>query len=143
MRISEHIYKCMKKYQLDYSELDTFERDKICQKVYLRYIDFNKRGRCLWEKLIDFEVVQDPAAWRIIKEFVKKDNCLVFFDEEDDKKMLEFHTGEDLNFMLSETWGFEFYVTNEQASFLFCFNHHDILYACGTAGIWLKRSYML
>lgn len=40
--------------------------------------------------------------------------------------------------MLSETWGFEFYVTNEQASFLFCFSHHDILYACGDVKIWLK-----
>ena len=42
IRISKHIYDSMKKYQLDYSELDIMERDNICQRVYRKNIDFNK-----------------------------------------------------------------------------------------------------
>lgn len=47
--------------------------------------------------------------------------------------MFLIRTGEDLNYLLSETYGFEFYITDKECSYLLCFNHHDILYGCGRA----------
>ena len=40
--------------------------------------------------------------------------------------------------MLEETYGYEFYVTDEECTYLICFNHHDILYTCGRAIKWLE-----
>ena len=32
----------------------------------------------------------------------------------------------------------EFYITNETYEYLLCFNHHDVLFATGTAEAWLS-----
>ena len=45
---------------------------------------------------------------------------------------------DDLVAVLGETYGFEFYVTNKEKSYLLVFNHHDILMACGDAKNWLN-----
>lgn len=51
--------------------------------------------------------------------------------------MFLIRSGEDLNYLLSETYGFEFYITDKECSYLLCFNHHDILYGCGRAEGWI------
>lgn len=33
----------------------------------------------------------------------------------------------------------EFYVTNKNNEYLLCFNHHDVLIACGDATEWIKK----
>lgn len=44
-----------------------------------------------------------------------------------EKEMFLIQSGTDLDYILSETYGFEFYITNKQCSYLLCFNHHNIL----------------
>jgi hypothetical protein len=39
--------------------------------------------------------------------------------------------------VLAESTGFEFYLTDIDATFLLCFNHHDFLIAAGDARPWL------
>ena len=62
----------------------------------------------------------------------------MFFNESDEKKSFLFKNGDDLVAVLGETYGFEFYVTNKEKSYLLVFNHHDILMACGDAKNWLN-----
>lgn len=35
----------------------------------------------------------------------------------------------------------EFYVTNKNNEYLLCFNHHDVLIACGDATEWIKNRF--
>jgi len=45
------------------------------------------------------------------------------------KKSFLFKNGDDLVAVLGETYGFEFYVTNKEKSYLLVFNHnHSIIY---------------
>ena len=52
--------------------------------------------------------------------------------------MFEVSSGDALDLLLGETTGFEFYVTDADASYLVCFNHHDFLVCLGDARGWLK-----
>ena len=40
--------------------------------------------------------------------------------------------------LLSEMSLEEFYITDDEISYLLCFSHHDILYAAGAAKGWLE-----
>ncbi len=90
------------------------------------------------KKINDYVSVCDSNGWQWINEFVGKEESIMFFNESDEKKSFVFKDGADLTTVLSETYGFEFYVTNKQTSFLIAFNNHDYLIACGTAKKWLK-----
>jgi hypothetical protein len=57
----------------------------------------------------------------------------MFFNLPDEKAAFTFNKGDDVVSVLSETYGFEFYLTNRCAEYLICFNHHDVLIACGSA----------
>ncbi len=48
-------------------------------------------------------------------------------------------SGDDLNYILSETCGYEFYITNFICSYLICYNHHDVLIGCGQAEKWIEK----
>ena len=95
---------------------------------------------CLkWEKLRYFDSIIDKDGWSYINEFVSDNACIMFFNEFDEKKMFKIKNGNDLYFLLSETSGFEFYITDSNYSYLICFNHHDILYGCGKASYWVDK----
>jgi hypothetical protein len=51
--------------------------------------------------------------------------------------MFQVPSGSSLDQLLSNTFGFEFYVTDLNADYLICFNHHDVLVGCGNAQQWL------
>ena len=61
------------------------------------------------------------------------------FNPRDGAEVFHFASGEALDEVLADTFGFELYVTDEEASFLLCFNHHDFLLASGKAVEWLRR----
>lgn len=63
----------------------------------------------------------------------------MFFNDFDEKAMFKIKNGMDLDFLLSGTSGFEFYVTDLEYSYLICFNHHDMLYGCGKAIQWIEK----
>ena len=138
-KISNHICKELEGSKVIIERLELNEKEKILSLVLKKYVDFNKKGIWLWEKFIHHEALNDNMAWNYIKDFVKDKECVIFFNQQEDKEMFLIHSGEDLNYILSETFGFEFYITNQQASYLLCFNHHNILYGCGSAEKWINN----
>lgn len=88
--------------------------------------------------MLEYSCISDTDAWRLLKKLVKS-KCVLFFNKSDEKSMFLINSGNDLDFILSETYGFEFYVTDLDCSYLLCFNHHDILYGCGAAYDWVKH----
>lgn len=115
--------------------------DNICFKIRKNidelYINKKERGVWLWEKLNCFDSICDKDGWKYIKEFVSEKSCVLLFNEFDEKAMFKLKNGNDLFCLLSETSGFEFYLTDINCSYLLCFNHHDILYGCGNAINWI------
>ncbi|MCR4801871.1 MAG: hypothetical protein K5895_02540 [Lachnospiraceae bacterium] len=93
----------------------------------------------LWEKLVNYEALSDSEGWSYIQNYVSDESCIMFFNQFDEKKMFIIANGKDLQYILSETSGFEFYITDIKCSYLICFNHHDILYGCGDAMKWIRN----
>lgn len=137
-KISTHICNKLKESNVIIKKLELNETKDILDLILKKYIDISTKGVWLWEKFIHYEVFNDDMAWSYIKDFVKNNECIMFFNQEEEKEMFLIQSGNDLNYVLSETCGFEFYITNKQCSYLLCFTHHNILYGCGIAEKWIK-----
>lgn len=64
---------------------------------------------------------------------------IMFFNKSDDKNAFLIPNGTELYKILEDSFGFEFYITNQNHSYLLCFNHHDILYGSGEAKKWVSE----
>ena len=115
---------------------------KIRTKIRSRFAKkHTTTNRWLWEHLDDDKTynVQNPEAWQWIDEFIEGDEIFMFFDEYESNALIKFDNVHDLVKILGETSHFEFYLTNQQTTYLLCFNHHDFLIGAGTAKIWLEK----
>ena len=92
----------------------------------------------LWDNFKDYTCVNHKEAWSWIKDFIKNTKCIMFFNYQDEKEVFLLDDGNVLQSLLSETDNFEFYITNEAYKYILCFNHHDTLFATGTAMAWLS-----
>jgi hypothetical protein len=105
-------------------------------RVFSRYAS-PTRGGALWERLADVVSVQDADGWKRIAEYAGDHPGILFFNSEDEPAMFEFTRRRDVVAVLAECTGFEFYLTDIEATFLLCFNHHDFMIAAGDARSWL------
>ena len=62
--------------------------------------------------------------------------CLMFL--EGARSMWKFRNGLDLLRVLRDCPAMEFYVSDEEASYLLCHNHHDFVIGWGTASRWVE-----
>ncbi len=92
----------------------------------------------MWEDLSDCASVQDADGWQWISRFVGPRACVLLFDVAEEVEMFDVPSGEALESLLANTFHFEFYVTDVDASYLICFNHHDMLIGCGSARAWVE-----
>lgn len=138
-KISTHIYNELKGSNIEVKKIEPEKRVKILDSIVKKYIDINRRGIWLWEKFVQYETLSDDMAWSYIGSFVKDNDCIMFFNQDEEKEMFLIQGGNALNYILSETYGFEFYITDKESSYLICFNHHNILYGCGIAEKWIKN----
>jgi hypothetical protein len=97
-----------------------------------------RRFLFLWERLDYQAAVRTSLGWQYIGEFVGPRPALVLFNPAYDLGIIAFDTGNDLTLAIGESFGFEFYVTDAQATYLLCFNHHDFLIGSGTAVTWIE-----
>src|SRR5262249_46149419 len=87
-------------------------RSEVIRKFALR------RGRPLWENLANSASLQDPDGWRLIDSYLSGNPFILFFDEEEDKQMIEFPAQSRLVPILEECPGFEFYLTDRETTYL-------------------------
>ena len=81
----------------------------------------------IWEQFKECSHYQNSDAWSKIGDYVKENNCIMFFNKCDDEHA----------FLIA--FGFEFYITDRDQSYVICFNHHDVLYGCGAAREWVEE----
>nr|WP_243237449.1 hypothetical protein [Heliobacterium chlorum] len=72
----------------------------------------------LWENLKESFGVTNKDAWRLIRDFIGEAVSVMFFNQSDEKIGFVFRNGNDVVCLLSETYGFEFYLTNRDAEYL-------------------------
>lgn len=137
-KISDQIFRVVKEGSIKFIEIEMYEKKRILEQIRLKYVNDKIKGSWMWEKLNTPMVLCDKDAWSYLKNFIGNDECIIFFNQEDDERMFCISNGEDLDYILSETYGFEFYITNRLSEYLFCFNHHNILYGCGSAKNWMN-----
>lgn len=119
-------------------ELKDRKKNDIRKLIISRYTkDYDTHY--IWKGLKEDYSIQDPEGWRLIHEFIKDLESILFFDEDEETSMFLFEDGAKIVQVLSESVGFEFYITNKAADFLICFNHHDFLIVAGTAVNWLQE----
>jgi hypothetical protein len=93
----------------------------------------------VWETASECASVQNPDGWRWISRFVGTRPCILLFDIVEEVEMFQIPSGGALESLLTNTYAFEFYITDIDAAYLICFNHHDMLICCGTARAWLEE----
>jgi hypothetical protein len=130
-KIGEEVKRAAAVLDIDITELS---RDVSLEIIRIITEKYTKGHSCfLWDDLTDYVCVNNSDAWSWINEYIGNTETVMFFNESDEKKSFLFKNGDDLVAVLGETYGFEFYVTNKEKSYLLVFNHHDILMACGDA----------
>lgn len=128
-----------KNVNIDIRELNDKERDFIIKSIKEKYTSNIYSDLFLWEYFEDYLSVQDENGWKYIEQFVGNNKCIVFFNKSQEKAFIELNSGRDLNEMIGEMYGFEFYVTDKDSSYLICFSEHDILYGLGKAKNYINK----
>lgn len=108
--------------------------DKICNKFIMQNYAYP-----IWEHINDAISIQNPDAWKYIKDFIGNNKVILFLEKKEDTFACLIQNGKDLNRLLSETFGFVFYLTNSTFEYLICFNDHDFLIGSGTAKILIEQ----
>ncbi|OPX44210.1 hypothetical protein CLHUN_17640 [Ruminiclostridium hungatei] len=119
-------------------EVQVSDIDNIVSQAIDKFAGGNKVIP-FWENLIDYISINNKDAWLWIGELIGDTETIMFFNTSDEKAAFAFNNGDNVVSVLSETYGFEFYLTNRATEYLLCFNHHDVLIACGNAIKWLKK----
>jgi hypothetical protein len=92
-------------------------------------------SRFPWER--GGEGKQTPDGWELIPKYVGANVCLMFLENADE--IWKFQSGADLLLVLNDCSALEFYVCDEDASYLLCHNHHDFVIGWGGASQWVER----
>lgn len=135
MRIVDEITAVEREHSLGIQPLAVSERDPLRHLLRSQY---GATGNRMWETLSDCAAIHDREGWQWIGRFVGARECILLFDANEEPEMFRVPSGSALDSLLQNSNGFEFYVTEVGATYLVCFNHHDVLVCCGSAQAWLE-----
>jgi len=93
----------------------------------------------IWDNLKDWVGIDYKFSWEWFPEILPEGKILFFFDPSDDNQAFIFRNAKQLVNVLNNCYRFTFYITDDQFSFLFCYNDHDNLIACGSGKKWLTE----
>jgi hypothetical protein len=145
--IREQIITATKSQNIKIREIEIEEIEFLINQLKNKFATANdpsivlpeEKNVLLWETLKDDESVRHKEAWRWLDDLIGNNESIMFFNPSDEATAFLFNKGDDIVSILNETFGFEFYLTNQDTEYLVCFNHHDVLIACGLARDWLNN----
>ena len=135
--IAKEINRVIGVYHLKSHILSGQYTDDFRERIVKRYCDTNMTF--IWEQFKECSHYQNSDAWSKSGDYVKENNCIMFFNKCDDEHAFLIANGVELQTILGESFGFEFYITDRDQSYVICFNHHDVLYGCGAAREWVEE----
>lgn len=83
--------------------------------------------------------VDVPDSWRWIRDFLKDDSIILFFNKDMTEHFYEIENGSEFVEFYDECGVIEFYITNWDTDYLLGYNHSQCLFAMGTAVEWLEN----
>lgn len=125
-----------REHRLGVHLLASSDRESLRERIAARY---SPQSAPMWEAVQDCTSAQSSEGWQWIHEFVGSRSCVLLFDVGEEVEMLHVPSGIMLHRLLQNTFGFEFYVSDSDATYLIGFNHHDMLVCCGAAQEWIKK----
>ena len=137
MRIGTEIKKVALNNNICIKELPDEQVKVIKNDILKKYIYLQSKS-FLWDQFKEAAVVADSNGWKKLCSFVGSNSCLMFFDDIEDKSVILISNGNELQKLLDEMFGFEFYITNFETDYLLCFNHHDCLLGCEKKKKWIE-----
>lgn len=126
------------KQSLEFEILVPDEAERFHQGLLAKF-GRSKAGWPLWDGPSEFASVQDELAWRWMGDWIKDESCVLLWDPASERRALRFAKGRSLVSLLEEMYGTEFYVTDNNITYMMCFDHHDYLVAAGRAKAWLEQ----
>ena len=136
IRLSKSIEIIANQNNIEIDILSTNYKNIIKNDINNKYL-LNNISDFLWENLNDSFSIQCEDGWKKVCDFIKSNECLMFFNHYEDDNIIKFNNGYDLYKLLYEMFAFEFYITNFKTEYLICFNHHSCLICSGSAKKWL------
>ena len=116
-------------------DIEVLYSNVVKQFIYSQKIPF-------WEYIDGGIGVHDKNGWSSIEVFLKDKEFILFTDPGDEKFALQIYDAHDLSDILSNTIGFQFYVTDFSFLWMVCFNDHDNLIVKGEkVELWLLSTY--
>ena len=94
----------------------------------------------LWEALQNTRSIHNTDCWRLAGELIAGRPAILFADPSQERCGVAVRSGDDLTCILRESFGFEFYVTNETTDFCIAYNDHGHLIFAGEALKWAFES---
>jgi hypothetical protein len=102
----------------------------------------NTEWRFLWDDLKTYVGYYDRHALTKAEGFLQGAPFLLLFEERQDNTVIRFEEGCNPRTLLSCCKGFEFYLTDEEYSYLLCFNFSNLVAGSGDAvEEWLDATY--
>lgn len=136
--IKVQISVAAKSEKIEVIELSVEETKHLFHQLADKYTD-GKLMFPLWEYFTQDLAVNNADAWQWIDEFIANSDAVLLFNPTDSSTSFKVVGGKNVVKLLAEMFSVEFYVTNIELDYLLCFNHHDVLIACGKSMEWLKK----
>ncbi|MBH5368671.1 hypothetical protein [Bradyrhizobium glycinis] len=133
----DHICSAIASTGVQAAVLSEAERRSAVIRV-LERLGVDVTGRAPWDRASSSsEGRHRPDGWELIPKYVGMSRCLMFL--EGAGSIWKLACGVDLLRVLEDCPPFEFYVCDEEASYLLCCNHHDFIVGWGAALPWVAR----
>lgn len=132
---SDHISNALDSAQVQAAQLGTEERLALVVRLRER-LGVDVTSRAPWDNIHSPEGQLRPDGWELLPHYVGSANCLMFLDGA--ITIWKLNNGSDLRRLLENCPALEFYVCDQEASYLLCSNHHDFVIGWGAATSWVE-----
>lgn len=132
---SDHISLALQATGVQAEVLSAGEQQALTVRL-LERLGVDVAGRAPWDDDSAPDGCLRPDGWELIPKYVGTRTCLMFL--ESSQRVWKFRNGSDLLWVLKDCPALEFYVCDEEASYLLCSNHHDFVVGWGGATSWVQ-----
>jgi hypothetical protein len=135
--LKENIQSAITQTGVSASILDQVELEGLRRTIEGKFAD-SQKALPLWERFRDSVGKRRCDGWEKVCEFAANSEVILFFDESEEVSVWRFSTGPALRKVLAECPAMEFYVTNTNADYVLCHNHHDFIVGVGSCKQWIE-----
>jgi hypothetical protein len=132
----DHIFRAINETQAAAALLDDEQRHEMAALLRSR-LGVNVLSHSPWDNSEAPRGLRTTDGWQLIPAYVGTSECVMFVAGA--SACWTFRDGSDLLRVLEECPALEFYVSDKDASYLLCSNHHDFVIGWGDAAGWVAR----